>query len=125
MKKYVWIVAAVLMALFVVGCAGVPEGFENAEQRALKAKDEADALEVQKDLPLEYEAAESVLKTAQAKKEAEDYKASMSLFQEAEGKYNQLSKQIKNKRELDQFMIETTPYMDSVEKKIDRADKKN
>jgi outer membrane murein-binding lipoprotein Lpp len=124
MKKMILLLAAVVMALVVSGCASVPEGFENQERKALEAKAEADTLEAQKDMPLEYEAAESVLKTAQAKKDAEDYKASMSLYQEAEKKYVQLNKSVKKKRETDQYMKETVPYVDSVEKKIDQADKK-
>lgn len=113
--------AAVLLLLTVLvvmtGCATMPEGFEAQEQSTMDAKARADEFNCAEIVPMEYEAAHSVLKTAESQKEAKKYDESLELYKQAEEKFI-------NVRKLAGFKVESDSTMQEAEQNIQLLDEK-
>ena len=123
MKK-AFILLSVLAVIAFFGCATAgPAGFEEAEAAAYQSKQKADSIDSKEALPMEYEAADSVLKTAESKKTEGDLEESMNLFKEADRKFAEVYTKVKKKRDVEAYQAENRLRMDNLESKINELEK--
>lgn len=120
MKKAL-IVLSILSVLVFYSCATAgPAGLEDAEAAAYKSKQKADTINAKEALPLEYEAADSVLKTAESKKSANELEDALNLYKEADRKFAEVYTRTKKKQDVEAYHAENKTRMDTLESKIDK-----
>jgi lipopolysaccharide export LptBFGC system permease protein LptF len=122
MMKKIAVLLVLVGILFAVGCGTAPTGLEDAKAAAYQAKSEADAVNASEYLPMEYEAADSVLQTAESEESAGNMEEALNLYQEAETKFDVVTVQTKKKMDVDTYMVDTAGFLDRLETKIDEVE---
>jgi hypothetical protein len=117
-KMYLLLTVLVMLA----GCATMPEGFEAQEQSTMDAKAKADEFNCAEIVPMEYEAANSVLKTAESQKQAKKYEESFELYKQAEQKFVTVRKQAGFKVEADATMNDADAAIKQIDEKSRELD---